>query len=118
VLGPCNDGGYYLLGVKHPYPILFNNMPWGSKQVLRLTSERAKKHKLKLSFLDRDRDLDRWEDLLYFMAQGVIDKRLSSLHSYRYISSMRVIEEALKRGNLNENSDKTNLRQSSGWGSS
>lgn len=118
VLGPCNDGGYYLLGVKHPYPFLFNNMPWGSKLVLRLTSERAKIHKLKLTFLDRDRDLDRWEDILFFLAEGEVDKRLSNLHSYRYISNLRVSKEALKRGIYNEKNDKANLRQSSGWGSS
>lgn len=105
VLGPCNDGGYYLLGLKHPYPVLFNDMPWGSNQVLRLTSERAKEHKLELALLDRNRDLDRWEDLLFFIEQGAIEKRLNSLHSYRYISNLKVIKEALKRGNLNENTN-------------
>lgn len=98
VLGPCSDGGYYLLGVKQPYPFLFNNMPWGSNQVLQLTSERAKNHKRKLAFLDRDRDLDRWEDLLFFMGWGAVNKRLNSLHSYRYISNLKVIKEANGKG--------------------
>jgi hypothetical protein len=118
VLGPCSDGGYYLLGVHHPYPFIFNNMLWGSNQVLRITSKRVKEHNLKLALLDRDRDLDRWGDLLFFIEQGKVKKRLLRLHSYRYISNLKVIKEALKRGNLNENTDKANLQQSSGWGSS
>ena len=118
VLGPCSDGGYYLLGVKHPYPFLFNNLPWGNDQVLRLTSERAKEQKLKLALLGINRDLDQWEDLLFFIKQGEVEKRLHRLHSYRYISNLKVIKEALERGNLNENTDKANLQQSSGWGSS
>jgi len=28
VLGPCDDGGYYLIGVRAPQPALFEGIPW------------------------------------------------------------------------------------------
>ena len=33
VLGPCHDGGYYLVGLRKPYPELFRNIPWSTKNV-------------------------------------------------------------------------------------
>ena len=29
VLGPVRDGGYYLIGLRHAFPQLFVDMPWG-----------------------------------------------------------------------------------------
>lgn len=109
VLGPCTDGGYYLLGVKNSYPFLFHNIPWGSDQVLQLTRERAQNHRLSLAQLQEARDLDRWEDLLHFMEQTAVENRLNGLHSYRYISRLQVIRKALGKGNLNECRDKADL---------
>ncbi|MGB3617853.1 MAG: TIGR04282 family arsenosugar biosynthesis glycosyltransferase [Catalinimonas sp.] len=34
VLGPAEDGGYYLLGMKHLHPELFADKPWSTPQVL------------------------------------------------------------------------------------
>ena len=42
VLGPCTDGGYYLLALRRPAPELFDNIPWHSDQVLATTLARAK----------------------------------------------------------------------------
>ena len=41
VLGPAIDGGYYLIGLKAPHPGLFENIPWSTADVYRLTLERA-----------------------------------------------------------------------------
>jgi rSAM/selenodomain-associated transferase 1 len=41
VLGPAIDGGYYLIGLKHPYSALFEDIPWSTPEVLRRTLERA-----------------------------------------------------------------------------
>jgi len=41
VLGPCDDGGYYLIGVRAPQPELFRGMPWSTDRVLKLTLEKA-----------------------------------------------------------------------------
>lgn len=41
VLGPAVDGGYYLIGLKHPHAHLFADIPWSTEKVLALTRERA-----------------------------------------------------------------------------
>lgn len=40
VIGPADDGGYYLLGLKKPMPELFSQIPWGTAEVLNQTTER------------------------------------------------------------------------------
>ena len=37
VIGPAQDGGYYLLGLKQPIPILFQNKQWGENNVFKAT---------------------------------------------------------------------------------
>jgi hypothetical protein len=41
VLGPAIDGGYTFIGLTHPHERLFEDMPWSTDQVYRLTMERA-----------------------------------------------------------------------------
>ena len=41
VLGPAADGGYYLIGLKHPHRRLFEEIAWSTDRVLRQTVERA-----------------------------------------------------------------------------
>lgn len=63
VLGPTEDGGYVLIGLKQPQPALFDNMPWGTGEVLGLT--RAKLQSLNLGHheLNTQWDLDTADDL-------------------------------------------------------
>ena len=35
VIGPSDDGGYYLIGGRTPLPDIFTGMPWGTDRVLR-----------------------------------------------------------------------------------
>ena len=35
VLGPASDGGYYLIGLKHPHQQLFTRIAWGTDSVAR-----------------------------------------------------------------------------------
>lgn len=66
VLGPAEDGGYYLIGLKRPCPDLFHpGLPWGTERVLEETIKAAAHHSLAIGFLERLRDLDRPEDLKY-----------------------------------------------------
>ncbi len=64
VLGPAEDGGYYLIGLNHPLPQLFNNINWGSDRVLNQTSYLARKLKLNVDYLPTLADVDRPEDLI------------------------------------------------------
>jgi rSAM/selenodomain-associated transferase 1 len=42
VLSPAQDGGYVLIGLSKPQPRLFENMPWSTDAVHRLTLDRAR----------------------------------------------------------------------------
>jgi len=41
VLGPAEDGGYYLIGLKHPHRRLFEDIAWSTERVYRQTRDRA-----------------------------------------------------------------------------
>ena len=43
VLGPAEDGGYYLIGLRRLVPELFKNLEWSGPKVLRETLERARR---------------------------------------------------------------------------
>jgi rSAM/selenodomain-associated transferase 1 len=42
VLGPSNDGGYYLLGLKAAHRRMFDNIDWSTERVAEQTRERAR----------------------------------------------------------------------------
>ena len=63
VVGPCDDGGYYLIGVAAPRPALFEKMPWSTSEVLPLTLQRAKDLGLSLHLLPAWFDVDTEADL-------------------------------------------------------
>src|SRR5213076_3440316 len=41
VLGPAEDGGYYLIGMKRPHRRLFEDIDWSTELVFRQTLDRA-----------------------------------------------------------------------------
>jgi rSAM/selenodomain-associated transferase 2/rSAM/selenodomain-associated transferase 1 len=67
VLGPANDGGYYLIGLNHPCPQLLKDVPWGSENTFKSTAMNAADlslslHRLEpLSDVDYPKDLPIWE---------------------------------------------------------
>jgi len=63
VLGPAEDGGYYLIGLRTPQPQLFEAISWGQSCVLQETIAIATAHRLSLSLLRPLPDIDRPEDL-------------------------------------------------------
>jgi uncharacterized protein len=58
VLGPADDGGYYLLGVKAPHAELFTDIAWSTASVADQTRERARRIGLPLIELDSWYDVD------------------------------------------------------------
>ena len=44
VLGPSDDGGYYLIGFNKLQPALFENIPWSTNRVLEQTRARAREN--------------------------------------------------------------------------
>ena len=64
VLGPSEDGGYYLIGLKSLEYHLFENIDWSTEKVFGQTLDRAENLKLRMSFLPITRDVDTEEDLI------------------------------------------------------
>jgi rSAM/selenodomain-associated transferase 1 len=58
VLGPATDGGYYLIGLKHPHRQLFRDIAWSTERVYRQTAERAASIGLELVTLPAWYDVD------------------------------------------------------------
>jgi uncharacterized protein len=63
VLGPSEDGGYYLIGVRADYPTLFDDVPWSTPAVLDVTLRRAEEAGLRTALLPTWFDVDTPEDL-------------------------------------------------------
>lgn len=67
VLGPSDDGGYYLLSTARKSTSLFQNIPWSSTDTLRMTEQAAVASKLTVvrlpPLVDIDDEAD-WEEVL------------------------------------------------------
>ena len=63
VIGPCHDGGYYLIGVKKRHGELFRGISWSTDKVLEQTLSIAGEQGLSVSSLITLRDIDTGEDL-------------------------------------------------------
>jgi len=58
VLGPSDDGGYYLIGLKESKRPLFVDIAWSTEQVLEQTVRRARELNLKVHLLPTWYDVD------------------------------------------------------------
>ena len=87
VLGPSRDGGYYLIGLKHPYPGLFEEIPWSSDLVYHKTLEKIEEQRLSLAELSEKDDLDTFEDVLAFWKE--FKGSLNKSNSKRMASVLR-----------------------------
>lgn len=63
VIGPAEDGGYYLIGVAKPHAFLFTDMPWSSDAVFPETCARLATRGITPVILETLADCDRPEDL-------------------------------------------------------
>jgi rSAM/selenodomain-associated transferase 1 len=63
VLGPAEDGGYYLIGLSRPCPALFYDIEWGRDNVLAKTRDRIRQQGLGFYELYPRWDVDRPEDV-------------------------------------------------------
>ena len=63
VFGPCEDGGYYLIGLKQPHAALFCDIPMSTPQVAEETLRRAEALALHVHLLPRWYDVDVYADL-------------------------------------------------------
>lgn len=67
VLGPAEDGGYYLIGMSRHHAALFVNIPWSTRKVLEVTEKRLRELQLKWQCLAVRKDIDTAEDYAVYM---------------------------------------------------
>ncbi|MFQ5462614.1 MAG: TIGR04282 family arsenosugar biosynthesis glycosyltransferase [Phycisphaerae bacterium] len=94
VLGPCTDGGYYLLALSRFLPDLFSKITWGTDSVAAQTRRNAKDAGIKLAELDPWYDLDRFDDLPR-AAQDLSARSLGQEPNAEAL--MRLVQELLER---------------------
>jgi rSAM/selenodomain-associated transferase 1 len=63
VLGPSDDGGYYLIGLKRPHREIFEGITWSTERVLNQTIHRAVGMGLEVKLLPAGYDVDDGESL-------------------------------------------------------
>lgn len=63
VLGPSEDGGFYLIGASFPVPFLFRGVDWSTDSTLAQVASRCRRAGLSFSLLPPELDVDRPEDL-------------------------------------------------------
>jgi len=91
VLGPCDDGGYYLIGLRFPSPRMFSGIPWSTSQVLDRTIQRAQEAGMTWEMLPPGYDIDTWEDAerlrkdLEGNSAGDSDRCLRTKKAFRYL---------------------------------
>jgi uncharacterized protein len=66
VIGPAEDGGYYLLGMQELQPYLFANKSWSTEAVLQQTLDEIKLKGLSVALLPTLTDVDEEKDLPAF----------------------------------------------------
>ncbi|HMO59163.1 MAG TPA: TIGR04282 family arsenosugar biosynthesis glycosyltransferase [Roseiflexaceae bacterium] len=69
VLGPCDDGGYYLIGLRAPQPRLLHEVPMSTPTVLADTLALAAEMRLRVALLSPWYDVDTANDLARLQAE-------------------------------------------------
>ena len=106
VIGPAEDGGYYVLGLKSPQPRLFEDIDWSTERVFEQTCARAAEIGLPLHVLPPWYDVDDapsmrrlCEDIFHLPAAGqAMTTPSEPEHTRRLLTRM----QAAGRLDLNE----------------
>jgi rSAM/selenodomain-associated transferase 1 len=96
VVGPAEDGGYYLIGLQGAHVGLFHGIDWGTDRVLAQTRARAAALGLHLMELDAWYDVDRPEDLRRLAA--AIDERRALQQPVPEMTARVLVELGYCRG--------------------
>lgn len=63
VLGPSDDGGYYLVGARHRVPPIFSEINWSTPDVWRQTITHLQSQRIRFAVLPSWYDVDQRDDL-------------------------------------------------------
>jgi rSAM/selenodomain-associated transferase 1 len=87
VLGPCDDGGYYLIAMREPHDV-FSGIPMSTAVVQQMTVEAAERQGLRVSLLEPLFDVDELPDLQRLAHLLSVDSSLAPLTA-AYLLTMR-----------------------------
>ena len=76
VLGPADDGGYYLIAMRQPYDV-FSGIPMSTSVVTRLTMEMAQHQRLTIQLIEPLFDIDELPDLVRLAQVLEVDSTLA-----------------------------------------
>src|ERR1700724_3290664 len=82
VLGPSDDGGYYLIGLKQSRRELFKRIDWSTERVLNQTIEQAKQFKIDVELLPSGYDVDDRASLNRLCADLLDDRTPANVAPY------------------------------------
>ncbi len=85
VIAPAEDGGYVLIGLNAPQPVLFENMAWGGPTVMAETRHRAKKASLAVHELAMQWDVDTVEDWARYLVLAKAGMKME--HGFKLINT-------------------------------
>ena len=90
VLGPSEDGGYYLVGLRQAAEEIFRSIPWSTHAVLDLTLEQASAAHLRVALLPRAYDIDVKENLsrLWQDFMTSVEARHLAPKTYAYLNDL------------------------------
>jgi uncharacterized protein len=77
VIGPTEDGGYYLVGMRKLHKRIFEDIPWSGAGALHVTIERAREAELNMVLLPEWRDVDTPEDFEKLKRELVENKEIA-----------------------------------------
>jgi len=89
VLGPTEDGGYYLIGIRAPHRELFETMPWSTSDVLEITRRRADAAGLRALCLPSWFDVDTPDDLERLRAMLATANDTTASETRRFLTNWR-----------------------------
>jgi uncharacterized protein len=95
VLGPCADGGYFLIGLRRPESELFR-IQMSTPFVLQQTVERARSSGLRVSLLPENFDVDTFSDLLHLIKHLVSNPEIQASHTRAWMVAHSFIPESQK----------------------
>lgn len=92
VLGPSEDGGYYLIGMRRFEPRVFERIDWSTERVLEQTIERAKQFNIAVELLPVGYDVDN-ASALHRLADELLRSRAPSAapHTARFLAEIAAI---------------------------
>ena len=90
VLGPAEDGGYYLIGMKRERPQLFERIDWSTERVLEQTKQRARELGLEVNLLPTGYDVDDAASLQRLRYELLLDKSSSDVapHTRKFLAQL------------------------------